>query len=42
MLFFVANPCFIISQKWITITEHFSLPPEYVLRELLLKSHEKQ
>ena len=24
-----------------TMTEHFLLPPEYVLHEFLLKSHEK-
>jgi len=38
----VANTSFIIRLKWITMTEHFLWPPEYVLHELLLKSHEKQ
>jgi len=42
MLFIFANTSFIIRLKWITKTEHITWPPEYVLHEFLLKSHEKQ
>ena len=40
MLFFVANKPFARLLKWMTITEHFPWPPEFVLHGFL-KSHEK-